>query len=51
MAAGADGRLRDKTRPSHVAPLEPDVIERVVALTLTDAPVRWCRQDCFAIPA
>jgi transposase len=38
MAAGAAGLLRDKTRPSRIAPLKPDVIERVVALTLTDAP-------------
>jgi transposase len=38
MAAGTDGLLRDKTRPSRIAPLKPDVIERVVALTLTDAP-------------
>lgn len=33
---GVDGLLRDKTRPSRIAPLEPDVAERVVALTLTD---------------
>jgi len=38
MAAGADGLLREKTRPSRIAPLKPDVIKRVVALTLTDAP-------------
>ena len=38
MAAGTAGLLRDKTRPSRIAPLKPDVIERVVALTLTDAP-------------
>ncbi len=37
MAAGAAGLLRDKTRPSRIAPLKPDVIERVVALTLTEA--------------
>lgn len=38
MAEGVDGLLRDKTRPSRIAALEPDVIDRVVALTLTDAP-------------
>jgi transposase len=38
MAAGVDGLLRDKARPSRLAPLKPDVIERVVALTLTDPP-------------
>ncbi len=36
---GVDGLLRDKTRPSRIPPLEPDVIERVVALTLADLPV------------
>ena len=35
---GFDGLLRDKTRPSRVKPLEADVAERVVALTLTDPP-------------
>ena len=38
MAAGVEGLLRDKSRPSRIAPLKPDVVERVVALTLTDAP-------------
>ena len=38
MAEGVDGLLRDKTRPSRIAPLAPAVAERVVALTLTDAP-------------
>jgi transposase len=36
---GLDGLLRDKTRPSRIPPLEPDVAERVVALTLTDPVV------------
>jgi transposase len=36
---GVDGLLRDKTRPSRIAPLEPEVAERVVALTLADPPV------------
>lgn len=38
MAAGVEGLLRDKSRPSRIAPLKQDVIERVVALTLADAP-------------
>jgi len=38
MAEGFDGLLRDKTRPSRIAPLGADVAERVVALTLTDPP-------------
>lgn len=38
MDQGVDGLLRDKTRPSRIAPLGPEVAERVVALTLTDAP-------------
>jgi transposase len=35
---GVDGLLRDKTRPSRLAPLGPDVATRVVALTLEAAP-------------
>ncbi len=38
MAEGVDGLLRDKTRPSRIARLAPEVAERVVALTLTAAP-------------
>jgi len=38
MAEGFDGLLRDKTRPSRIAPLEAEVAERVVALTQTDPP-------------
>jgi transposase len=38
MAAGADGLLRDKTRPSRIPPLDAQVADRVVALTLTDPP-------------
>ena len=36
--AGVDGLLRDKTRPSRIKPLAPEVAERVVALTLGDPP-------------
>lgn len=38
MTEGVDGLPRDKTRPSRVPPLGPEVAERVVALTLTDPP-------------
>jgi len=36
MAAGVDGLLRDKTRPSRVPPLPAEVVERVIALTRND---------------
>jgi hypothetical protein len=39
MTAGVTGLLRDKTRPSRVKPLGPEVAERVVVLTLADPPV------------
>src|SRR4249919_684139 len=35
---GADGLLRDKTRPSRVKPLGQEVIDKVVALTATEPP-------------
>ena len=38
-AEGIEGLLRDKTRPSRIPSLAPDVAQRVVALTLTDPPV------------
>ena len=38
MDEGFDGLLRDKTRPSRIAPLGGDVAERVVALTLEEPP-------------
>jgi transposase len=38
MQEGVDGLLHDKTRPSRIAPLGPQVAERVVALTLADPP-------------
>jgi len=38
MEEGLDGLLRDKTRPSRIAPLGAAVVERVVALTLTSPP-------------
>ena len=35
---GCEGLLRDKTRPSRIPPLGPEVAERVVARTLRDPP-------------
>jgi transposase len=35
---GFEGLLRDKTRPSRIPPLGPEVAERMVALTLADPP-------------
>jgi transposase len=38
MSGGVAGLLRDKTRPSRIAPLAQATIDRVVALTATDPP-------------
>jgi transposase len=38
VAAGVEGLLRDKIRPSRVPPLGQDVIDRVVAMTATEPP-------------
>src|SRR5665213_2357396 len=38
MQDGVDGLLHDKTRPSRIPPLGPEVAARVVALTLIDPP-------------
>ena len=38
MAEGVDGLLRDKTRPSRIPPLGPQIADRVVRLTLADPP-------------
>jgi hypothetical protein len=38
MREGVDGLLRDKTRPSRITPLAPQVAEGVVRLTLADPP-------------
>jgi transposase len=38
MQEGLGGLLRDKTRPSRIPPLSAKLVERVVALTLTDPP-------------
>ena len=39
MKEGIDGLLHDKTRPSRIPPLGPEVAARVVTLTLADPPV------------
>ncbi len=41
MQEGYDGLLRDKTRPSRIAPLEAVVIERVVAWKPVVLHVAW----------
>ena len=38
MSEGVDGLLRDKTRPSRIAPLAPEIAERVVARTREEPP-------------
>lgn len=38
MREGVEGLLRDKTRPSRIARLSPEVTQRVVELTLSDPP-------------
>jgi hypothetical protein len=38
MQEGTEGLLRDKTRPSRIPPLGPQVAERVIALTQQDPP-------------
>jgi hypothetical protein len=38
MEAGADGLLRDKTRKPGLPPLPPAMVDRVVALTLSEPP-------------
>ncbi|EJU09579.1 insertion sequence IS630 uncharacterized 39 kDa protein ISO-IS200 39 kDa protein, partial [Sphingomonas sp. LH128] len=38
MQEGVEGLLRDKTRPSRIPPLAPEVTDRVVARTLEDPP-------------
>lgn len=47
MPEGVDGLLRDKSRPPGFAPLDGDLIERVVVLTL-DNPGKRQRTGPFA---
>lgn len=44
MQEGLEGLLRDKTRPSRILRLGPEVGERVVALTLADPPGETTRR-------
>ena len=47
MQEGADGLLRDKTRPPGIAPVAPSRVEEVVALTLKPPPheaTHWTAQ-------
>lgn len=34
MAEGVDGLLRDKSRPPGIAPLDPELVDQIIALTL-----------------
>ena len=38
MREGVDGLLRDKTRPSRIPPLSPELVDRVIDLTNSDPP-------------
>jgi hypothetical protein len=49
MQAGVEGLLRDKTRPSRIPPLSPDVVQRVVTLTLADPPGETTHWTAFAM--
>ena len=53
-AEGVEGLLRDKTRPSRIAPFGPQVGERIVALTLAEPPGEatppWPRPPASACP-
>ena len=51
MEAGADGLLVDKTRPSRIAPLDAAVVERAVALTLTEPPGETTHWTAAAVSA
>jgi hypothetical protein len=42
---GVAGLWRDKTRPSRIPPLSPEVAERVVALTLAGPPTLSSRRE------
>ena len=49
MAEGVDGLLHEATRPAGKPPLTPEMIERVVEITLAEPPgetTHWtCRAD------
>jgi hypothetical protein len=49
MAEGVDGLLHEATRPAAKPPLPPDVIERVVEMTLAELPGETTHWTCRAI--
>jgi len=51
MEAGTDGLLVDKTRPSRIPPLDAAVVERAVALTLTEPPGETTHWTAAAVAA
>ena len=51
MEAGTDGLLIDKTRPSRIPPLDAAVVERAVALTLTEPPGETTHWTTAAVAA
>jgi hypothetical protein len=54
LAAGVDGLLKDATRPSRVKPLSPELIERVVRMTLHERPAsatHWSLRSMRRRPA
>ena len=46
---GFEGLLRDKTRPSRIAKLDPSIAERLVALTMEAPPGETTHWTCAAI--
>jgi transposase len=51
MEAGTDGLLVDKTRPSRIPALDATVVERAVALTLTEPPGETTHWTAAAVAA
>ena len=51
MEAGVGGVLVDKTRPSRIPPLDKAVVERAVALTLTEPPGETTHWTAAAVAA
>jgi transposase len=49
MAEGFDGLLHEATRPAGKPPLPPDVIERVVEMTLAEPPGETTHWTCRAM--
>jgi transposase len=49
MAEGVDGLLREATRPAGKPPLLPEMIERVVEMTLAKPPGETTHWTCRAM--